>query len=662
LAVLCALLDRHGEVVSREELRQRLWPDGTFVDYEQSLNKAVNKLREALCDSADKPRFVETVARRGYRFVAIVEVEEAGEESAKQGERRGSRQRLWWKVAAAGLLVGVVLVTGLWPARATGARVTHVTQLTTDSRPKNLTFAVHNGRILYATSSKPPNQYATELWSVSTEGGEPRMENFPFLKPGQGAFMFQINPIRGDILIYTFPMDQRPGGLWLAGFDGTRPRRIGDAVAGSAYSVSPDLKVLLRGDKEGLFVTPVEGGPERLLVRLGWRMPSYLYWHPSGDRIGFWQQQNGRPRAWELKADGTGMRPLIPEVEGDQDSAIYSPDGKRLYFVSEGDIYVRQNRRWLGWMRKPKPERLTIGAITYSLAFEDPANPRVLYSTGRLAQGVSMKLNRRSGVFEPFLGGLSADCLDYSADGQWIAYVTFPKRELWKCRRDGSDKVLLEGDMVTYMPRWSPDGKQLAFAGRKKGWHAEPHRIYTIAADGGRSQQVKGVQGAGFDPTWSPDGKRLAFAPYETAFVPKDKRHISIVNLETGEVEPVAGSEDLFSSRWSPDGRHLVAFNQVNGQTMIYDFLTKRWMGTNAKDFGFYTWSKDNKHVYGLFQEGNALARLEVASGMVERIRSVKEFRMAGSLYPGTSWTPEFEPIVLMDTSTNEIYRIDLER
>src|SRR5512145_62776 len=76
LAVLRSLLERPGEIVSREELQKRLWPDGTFVDFEQSLNKAVNKLRDALCDSADKPRYVETVARRGYRFVAPVEVED----------------------------------------------------------------------------------------------------------------------------------------------------------------------------------------------------------------------------------------------------------------------------------------------------------------------------------------------------------------------------------------------------------------------------------------------------------------------------------------------------------------------------------------------------------------------------------------------------------
>src|SRR5437868_10498004 len=67
--VLSLLLQRCGEVVTREELRQNLWPADTFVDFDHGLNSAVARLREALCDSADKPRFIETVAKRGYRFI-----------------------------------------------------------------------------------------------------------------------------------------------------------------------------------------------------------------------------------------------------------------------------------------------------------------------------------------------------------------------------------------------------------------------------------------------------------------------------------------------------------------------------------------------------------------------------------------------------------------
>jgi cholera toxin transcriptional activator len=76
LELLLHLLERPGDVVTREELRQRLWPADTFVDYDHSLNAAVNKLREALHDAADNPRFIQTVPRRGYRFIAPVEPDE----------------------------------------------------------------------------------------------------------------------------------------------------------------------------------------------------------------------------------------------------------------------------------------------------------------------------------------------------------------------------------------------------------------------------------------------------------------------------------------------------------------------------------------------------------------------------------------------------------
>src|SRR4029079_10390826 len=75
--VLTMLLEHHGEVVTREELQKKLWPADTFVDFDHGLNKAINKIREALSDSAESPRFVETVARRGYRFIADVTVVES---------------------------------------------------------------------------------------------------------------------------------------------------------------------------------------------------------------------------------------------------------------------------------------------------------------------------------------------------------------------------------------------------------------------------------------------------------------------------------------------------------------------------------------------------------------------------------------------------------
>jgi len=674
--VLRTLVERPGEVVSREDLRRRLWPDGTFVDYEQSLNKAVNKLREALCDSADRPRYVETLARRGYRFVAPVEQElptppqpEAPKAEPERPveapipEKKPARShaRLWW---AAGLVTAAILVTGLWPLPAPRARVT---QLTHGGNLSGAILAVHGGRILYIAGAEAPDQTAAAVWtefrSISTEGGEPRRERMPFLNPVYEAWLWSVDSRQGDVLISAREHDAPRGDLWLAGFDGSKPRRIGEYFVGSGYSVSPDLKTLLRSGKEGLFARPVNGGPERLLARIDWNAPSGTFWHPSGERIGFVVQKDGPSRLWEVKTDGTGMRPLLPEFQAEQygDGTNWSPDGKRLYFVSQGEVYVRESRRWLGWMRPPRPQPLTTGSVGYGPPLEDPADPRVIYAQGWLARGEAMKLDRKTDHFEPYLGGLSADCLDYSPDGQWIAYVSFQGQELWKCRRDGSDKILLDDSLLTYLPRWSPDGKRLALAAIRKEVWGETHRIYTIDPNGGKAEPVKGVNGPGFDPNWSPDGEKLVFAPLRGEDVPKQDRHVSIVDLSTGQVQMVPGSEELFSPRWSPDGKHLVALRWDQVQPSIYDFETRHWAEVEARDFGFPSWSKDSKYVYGITWNPPRLVRIGVATRKLEEIRAINEFRLTGTKSPGVSWTPDWEAVVLADRSMSEIYRIDVD-
>jgi len=104
--VLVALLERPGEIVTREELRQRLWPSDTFVDFEHNLNSAVRRLREAVGDSADNPRFIETLARHGYRFIAPVA------EQARAVPRAQFRIRTLWITALATATI-VALVVGL---------------------------------------------------------------------------------------------------------------------------------------------------------------------------------------------------------------------------------------------------------------------------------------------------------------------------------------------------------------------------------------------------------------------------------------------------------------------------------------------------------------------------------------------------------------------
>ncbi len=97
--VLTLLLQRPGEVITREELRSELWQSETFVDFDNSLNTSINKLREALGDSADNPRFIETLPRRGYRFLGSVSGIEGGARGYRNGKVGSGMRRFRWTVA-----------------------------------------------------------------------------------------------------------------------------------------------------------------------------------------------------------------------------------------------------------------------------------------------------------------------------------------------------------------------------------------------------------------------------------------------------------------------------------------------------------------------------------------------------------------------------------
>ena len=563
-------------------------------------------------------------------------------------------------------MTAAILVTGLWPVPAP---VVRVTQLINDTRRKGPWFAVSGDRLIYTALELGKEAWRWDLWSVPKAGGEARKEPTPCTQMGGGALLQGVSYIRQRLFLQCRTAFGEAD-LWLTGFDGGNAKSIGhfrNVHLGGVF-ISPGLEMLVFSRREGLFVRPVDGGAERQLAPPDVSNVLFdSFWHPAGDRIGFLRKVDGLLKAWEVRTDGTGLRPLVPEFAGEQYDAQWSPDGQRLYFVSHGDIYLQRGRGWLGWMHRPVPARLTAVSTRFFLPTEDPADPLVIYSQGVVPQAEAMKLDRKTNAWEPFLAGMAAERWSFSPDGQWIAYLNWPRRELRKCRRDGSGAVLLEDRLFCASPRWSPDGSRIAFSGlvRPRGRFdvdtTKPFHLYTISSNGGKPEPVPGVTGLAYDPTWSPEGSRLVYAPL-CGEVPKEQQHASIVNLDTGVVQAVPGSDGLSTVRWSPDGKWLVALGCDKTWPYVYSFATRKWAVLQPREEGFPEWSRDSRSVYFAESVSEArLVRIEVATGKVQEVRKLTEFPTTG-LTTDASWTPEEEPVVLKDTSTYQIYRIERDR
>src|SRR5215469_13413949 len=284
--VLQALLEKTQEIVTREELRERLWPNNTFVDYELALRKAVNRLREVLGDSAENPRFIETVPRKGYRFLtplngtdvaAMLDSAAIGAEPGKatasaqvsagtlwkslRGRRSGLRYTfLVVAILVVGAVIGYAAMWHLPPPRITGS-----TQLSRDGLAKTASYVnelpsplVSDGSQLYFVECAIG---ATKLAQASTRGGETTLFPAGF----RVRRVLDVSPKRHELLALSYDRVQMESPVMVVPLPAGTPHRLGDVLAHDA-SWSPDGKRLVYASGQDLYVSKEDGSDPHKLV------------------------------------------------------------------------------------------------------------------------------------------------------------------------------------------------------------------------------------------------------------------------------------------------------------------------------------------------------------------------------------------------------------
>jgi WD40 repeat protein len=487
-------------------------------------------------------------------------------------------------------------------------------------------------------------------------GGDPvRMEiASPHMYP------LGLSPDGNELLAAAFPGTsiRFPVRLWRIPILGGAPRPVGTILATDA-SWSADGSKLVYCNRGDLFLAESDGTASQKLAS----MPGIItgpQFSPDGRRLRFTfldVNNNESPSLWEVTAQGTHLHPLLPgwhKPSSDADGK-WTPDGKYFIFQAQGQIWALPDRAGLFGRTDGKPIQLTASPLT--LASPLPGKDgKQLFVVGRTKHGILSRYDRSIGEFVPFFSGLSVEMTNFSKDGQWIAYVTYPEGILWRSRLDGSERLrLTDPPLYAVNPRWSPDGKQILFRAEQTG---EPAKIYIVSSNGGTpEQQLPDDAVPRYDPSWSPEGNRILF---EQA-LPNSSRTLKLLDLRTHSVAPVPGSDGYTGSNWSPDGRHIVAMTRDAMKLVLFDFETGKWSDLLAGiPVTYHNWSRDGQYVYfARIPENPAILRIRISDRKLEQIADLKGFNPIGLWGFWLGLDPEDNPLMLRDAGQQDVYSLD---
>ncbi len=686
--VLSILLERPGDLVTREELQKRLWPD-TFVDVDHNLNTAINKIREVLGDSAESPRFIETLSRRGYRFIGELEPPapdaapagshgngnpsqmrletaapspaQAGNvaygETRKEKSKADSRKRfLRWLPGTAVLAAGLAFLFWYLHRPLPPPRISGYVQITHDGHQKAI--AGTDGSRLYFNLWAP-----SSMAQVAISGGE--IAPVTVAIPGADPWLSDVSPDGSNILIESAHEWNYAAGrtLWNVRLLGGSYRSLGHAIS---EAFSPDGISVAYFTAEGdLWIVRSDGTGAHKVATVGEGVAD-LAWSPDGETIRFTRHN----LLWEITSSGSGLHQLLPgwHASCQQSGGQWTPDGKAFLFAcgdaAQGDqIWALDERR--GLLRRPPADavQLTTGPIHWDSPVPGKAGKKI-FAVGWIPHGELARFDLKTKQFQPFLGGISAESVSFSKDGQKLAYVSYPGGILWRANRDGSNPVQLsDPPMYAVWSCWSPDGTQILFT----DFSPRGAESYIVSSQGGAPRRLLPEDTEEhWDPNWSPGGDKIVF---ESG--PRDdpkKNYLGILDLASQKVTVVPGSVGLYSPRWSPDARYLAALSWSTPPYMrIFDFQTQRWSALATVGlvgiFSYPIWSTDSQFVYfmDLSPENRGAFRVRAKGGEAERVADLEGFHLAGRFGSWLGLDPTDAPLILRDVGSNDIYALTLE-
>jgi DNA-binding winged helix-turn-helix (wHTH) protein/Tol biopolymer transport system component len=604
LQLLVALLERPGELVTREQLKQRLWRSDTFVDFDLSLNKAMNRLRDALQDSAERPRYIETLPRRGYRFVSNVVCEESalheapstlsdlvpGVRASEGPVRRTLRLRDSIIVAtllAAGILAGAFATRKFWTSRES-----HFQQLTfRRGTAFSARFAPDGQTVLYTAAwdgnasrtfssrpefpeSRPLGNERVHILAISRLGEMAELLERGFVAHRQFIGTLARAPLSGgalrEIAEDVTDADWTPDGNDLAIVRTSGGRyRIEFPIGKTLYETNgwiSDIRFSKSGDKiafadhqvfpdDGGAVAVVDVNGNKSILSAGWSSIEGLAWSADGNEVWF---AAGALHAVTLSGKtrrvlSTGTDITLHDISS-AGAVLLSEDNKGIsMMLSTPNSKAERDFSWL--------KSSVVTDIT-------PDGKLLLFSEQYAGGGPSYSAYIRGTDSLDAVRLGQGSSLGLSADGKWAAagVPTADGDQIWILSTGPESPKRLEsfGIQYVYMLSWLPDKTHFVYSGVERGHRP---RIYLRDVAGNKPSAVT-PEGTYGPASWSgnivaPDGRRL-FAKD----VNQDLWTYALDGSGGRRIAHLAPADIPF--QWTPDADAIYFYHQGEVPTRIY--------------------------------------------------------------------------------------------
>jgi Tol biopolymer transport system component/DNA-binding winged helix-turn-helix (wHTH) protein len=563
LAILRALVARPGEMVSREELVQLLWKGNTNVDFDPSLNKAVNRLRESLGDSAETPRYIETLSRRGYRFIAKVELPQMP--NGGRVSPHSWKKVVAWTVTGAACLLAAVFVY-------------HKTRPRVDPRAMTLVpFTAYPG-VEFCPTFSPDGSHIAFAWDGDRESGSKGFDLYVKVIGSENLLRLTHHP--SEVLCPAWS----PDGAQIAFY-----RR-----SGAETSVQ---------------VVPALGGPERKLLSAhdpaGISGP--IVWSPDSKWIAYGGALLPADKHWlHLLSVEAPENREIHHAEGclAENWPAFSHSGEKLAYL----CLLNDDAKEFGIYTVPSPGGPPMLVTRFTTGVGWPAgivwtadDKRLILSRPRFGEDYELdEVVLADGSLRELSFGQDGRSPAISSKGDKLAFVlsSFDHVHIWRkdlLHPEAAPVKLLTSTRSQQIPQYSPDGRHIAFTSNRGG----PWEIWMSDADGTSLVKLSDARSSdAIYPRWSPDSKRIAF----------DSRHsgqpeVYIVDIaERMPRKVVTKLLNMSIPSWSRDGKWLY-FQSRNAHTDVETIFRCPVTGGEAVALsaksGFVPWeSYDGEALY----------------------------------------------------------------